>query len=167
MEDCCRLSGVLWLAGFAACYKPDCERAKRRGAMPKKIIQLFSLLLLTKAGNLLISFCLIRKKQQTLANKRKIMAENKLTELKQMIAGTIAAYPDKKQCWKAMQAIQWRLRGPNGEYVGINKQMACSFVPEDDSLVFDGRDNEDIKLATYQRALGNLAVEIIPQVVAS
>ena len=89
--------------------------------------------------------------------------KNKLAELKQMIAGTVAAYPDKKQCWKAMQAIQWRLRGPNGEYVGLTKKLACAFVPEADAFVFDGRDNEDMKMATYQAALGELTIEIIPQ----
>lgn len=29
--------------------------------------------------------------------------------------------------------------------------------------LFDGRDNEAMKLATYERALGPLTVEIIPQ----
>jgi hypothetical protein len=87
----------------------------------------------------------------------------KTAELKSMLAGAIAALPALKYRTEILKACQWRLRGPNGEYVGLTKQLACAFVPEADALVFDGRDNEDMKLATYQAALGELTIEIIPQ----
>lgn len=87
----------------------------------------------------------------------------KLSELKDMIAGTVTAYPDPKKRWKAMRAIQWRLRGLHGEFVGMDN-LACAFVPESRALVFDGRDNEDLKLVFYQAALGDLTVEILPQI---
>jgi hypothetical protein len=87
-------------------------------------------------------------------------------ELKQMIAGAL-----KIQCPKtrkaALKACQWRLRGPRGEFVGLGPVSAglpCQFVPEASASVFDGRDNEDTKLAIFQRALGPLTVEIIPQI---
>jgi hypothetical protein len=88
---------------------------------------------------------------------------NKLSELQEMIQGTSKVHPDKKARWEAMKAIAWRLRGLNGEYVGLNSHAQCSFVPESRALVFDGRDNEEIKLAVYQSALGPLIVEILPQ----
>lgn len=91
---------------------------------------------------------------------------NKLTEIQAMIAGVLNAFPDtgkvNRRRTNALKACQWRLRGPNGEFVGL-RHMACSFVPEASSFVFDGRDNEAMKLATYERALGPLTVEIIPQ----
>lgn len=88
---------------------------------------------------------------------------NPLEELQTMIRGTIEAYPNINDRVKALKAIQWRLRGPNGEYIGLNKQLACSFVPESAALVFDGRDNEEMKLRAYEAALGPLTVEILPQ----
>lgn len=80
-----------------------------------------------------------------------------------MIAGVLAAYPAGRERTKALKACQWWLRGQQGQFVGLNN-LACAFVPESLAQVFDGRDNEDQKLATYERALGPLAVEIIPQI---
>lgn len=85
------------------------------------------------------------------------------TELSAMINGTVAAYPDNKRLIPALKAIQWRLHGPNGEYVGLNRTLDCAFVPESAAFIFDGRDNEAMKLAIYQAALGPLTIEIIPQ----
>ena len=87
---------------------------------------------------------------------------NPLSELQAMIHGTVMAHTGKDR-QKALKAIQWRFRGPNGEYVGLNKQLACSFVPEPQALIFDGRDNERMKLDCYQSALGPLTIEILPQ----
>jgi len=94
---------------------------------------------------------------------------NPLAELQAMIAGTVAAFADKKMRAEAMQAIQWRLRGPNGEFVGLGglHGLQCSFVPESAAFVFDGRDNEKMKLATYEAALGELTVEILPQILCA
>ncbi len=88
----------------------------------------------------------------------------KLSQIKAMIQGAIAAHKDDvKQLRKAMKACQWRLRGPNGEFVGL-KSLRCAFVPESEAFVFDGRDNEEAKLRMYEITLGSLTVEIIPQV---
>jgi len=35
--------------------------------------------------------------------------------------------------------------------------------PESKALVFDGRDNEELKLCVYQAMLGQLTIEILPQ----
>ncbi len=93
--------------------------------------------------------------------------ETKLSELQQMIAGVIAAYPAGKARGNALKACQWRLRGPNGEFVGLSSivdGLRAKFVPEAEAMVFDGRDNEDIKLRAYERTLGALTVEILPQI---
>ena len=89
--------------------------------------------------------------------------QNPLAELQQMISGTVAAFPDSRMCRKALKAVMWRMRGPNGEFVGL-KNLRCAFVPEADAMIFDGRDNEAHKLQNYQAALGPLTIEIIPQV---
>lgn len=80
-----------------------------------------------------------------------------------MIQGTVAAHGGpSKASWKAMAAIKWRLRGPVGQYVGLGHGFRCAFVPESKAMVFDGRDNEEMKLATYEAELGELTVEILP-----
>ena len=94
----------------------------------------------------------------------------KTAELKQMIEGAIrCTSPNMRR--KALKACMWRLRGPNGEYVGLNAdKTACpviAFVPESRALIFDGRDNEDMKLRTYEAVLGELTIEIVPQICAA
>ncbi len=98
----------------------------------------------------------------------------KLKELQAQIAGVLTAFPigqTKDAAYrlrvKALKACMWRLRGPNGEFVGLGPLMEglkCRFVPEAQGLIFDGRDNEERKLKTYEAALGPLVVEIIPQI---
>lgn len=84
-----------------------------------------------------------------------------------MIAGTRAVFAsDKNLILKSMKAIQWRLRGSNGEFVGLSG-MRCSFVAEKDAIIFDARDNETIKTQTYSRALGALTIEILQQITHS
>lgn len=90
-----------------------------------------------------------------------------MNELKQMIAGVLKAYPPGHERIKALKACQWRLRGPCGEFVGIGDVRSGfkgKFLPESHAQLFDGRDNEDLKFAVYQRDLGPLTVEIIPQI---
>lgn len=82
-----------------------------------------------------------------------------------MIQGTLRAFPVGKERQEALKAIQWRLRGPNGEFVGLKpKSFRCAFVPESDALIFDGQDNEHLKHRVYSAMLGAaLTVEILPQ----
>jgi hypothetical protein len=90
----------------------------------------------------------------------------KLSELQLMIQGTLDAYqgePMRAERLRALKAIQWRLRGPHGEFVGVNGFFGVAFVPENDALIFDGRDNEARKLAMYEAILGQLTIEILPQ----
>ena len=83
-----------------------------------------------------------------------------LSELQAMIRGTVAATsPSERK--NALKSIQWRLRGPHGEFVGLNNSLACVFVPEAQAEIFDGRDNELMKLRIYEFALGPLAIEIL------
>lgn len=75
-----------------------------------------------------------------------------MEELKKRIA--------KVKNFKELEQIKWRLRGPNGEFVGLST-FRCDFVPEKNALIFDGRDNEDLKKRTFERVLGPLTVELI------
>lgn len=88
-----------------------------------------------------------------------------LSELQTMIQGTAAVYGNPRELRKALKAIQWRFRGPNGEYVTSGHELGdrVAFCPEDHATIFDGRDNETQKLAYYEAFLGPLTIEIIPQ----
>ena len=59
------------------------------------------------------------------------------------------------------KSVLWRMRGPDGEFVGINGRLAPAFVDERSALVFDGRDNEATKLAFFRITLGNLHIEVL------
>ena len=64
---------------------------------------------------------------------------------------------------EVLGAIQWRLRGPNGEFVGLNGALAA-FVPESRGIVYNGFDNADLKLPFFESVLkAKLTVEILPQ----
>jgi hypothetical protein len=89
-----------------------------------------------------------------------------LAELQTMITAAVARNPAGKARITELKAIQWRLRGPCGQFVGhgdIFTGFRGQFVPEASAIVFDGRDNEATKLDAYSRDLGPLTVEIIPQ----
>lgn len=59
------------------------------------------------------------------------------------------------------KSVLWRMRGPGGEFVGINGRLAPAFVDERSVLVFDGRDNEATKLAFFRITLGNIHIEVL------
>lgn len=91
-----------------------------------------------------------------------VSAMNATKELNQMIDGALRAnaHTARKE---VLEAIQWRLRGPNGEFVGLNGVFA-SFVPESGAIVYNGFDNADLKLPFFQSVLkSELTVEILPQ----
>jgi len=89
----------------------------------------------------------------------------KTAEINAMIAGVCSQYPVGNQRTKALKACLWRFRGPQGQFVGLNAGHDCAFVPESQSTVFDGRDNADVKLLFWEKSLGPLTVEILPQLV--
>lgn len=89
------------------------------------------------------------------------METTKTSEVTAMCDGVLAAFPQGRMRTKALKAVQWRLRGSLGEFVGLSDDLRCAFVPESKAFVFDGRDNEARKLATYETALGPLTIEVI------
>lgn len=91
---------------------------------------------------------------------------SQLSELREMITGTVRAYPDNKGLMKALKAIQWRLRSADGRYVQLEPGLFTSTLgPVETALVFDGRNNEEIKLRWYEMMLKQpLSIEILPQI---
>lgn len=92
--------------------------------------------------------------------------ETKTHPIKAAIQSLGASWPSsgigRKAYQNALKSVQWRLRGPQGEFVGLlPNSFSCSFIPESDSLTFDGRDNEDAKLKYYESQLGPLTVEVL------
>lgn len=84
-----------------------------------------------------------------------------LDELHQMIQGAGEAFDNPDQRWEAMGAIEWRLRGPNGQYVGLDGVRAA-FVPEEKALTFSGHDNEVRKIVYFQAVLRErISVEVL------
>ena len=95
------------------------------------------------------------KKQAWDLNQRATLAE-------QIEKACRSTEPQTKARNKALAGVKWRLRGIRREFVGLDSQCRCAFVSESEALVFDGRDNEEMKLATYQAALGQLVLEVLP-----
>jgi len=61
--------------------------------------------------------------------------------------------PFTKERNKALAKIKWRLRC-GLLYAGLGRQAACILTDEAHALVFDGRDNEQTKLAYWQAVTG-------------
>lgn len=90
---------------------------------------------------------------------------NGLLELRRMIAGVIAQGWQGKTRNEALKAVQWCMKADNGQYAGLSDTLACALVPMDRAMIFDGRDNEVLKLSFYQQSLGvKLSIEILPQI---
>lgn len=63
----------------------------------------------------------------------------------------------------ALAAIRWVLRDQHGNYAALDSN-ACMTAVEDraDAIVFDGRDNEELKRGYYERITGlNYTVELL------
>ena len=82
-----------------------------------------------------------------------------LSDLRAMIDGAIRFVSHNSRS-KALRSVKWRLRGAGGEFVGLSDRLAPSFVDERSALVFDGLDNECVKLAAFS-VLGELVIEIL------
>jgi hypothetical protein len=62
---------------------------------------------------------------------------------------------------KALASIKWRLRSPAGLYAGIDGYRTV-LTDAQSALVFDGRDNEEMKAQNIGHLLGvPLAVELV------
>lgn len=87
----------------------------------------------------------------------KTNTQNTLTELRATISATIAANPDRKARWKAMKSIQWRMYCPQlNLWAGLDgiDIVPCASPDDPRVQVFDGRDNEEIKLPFYKLITG-------------
>lgn len=86
------------------------------------------------------------------------------TELTKRIEAAMAATPPyTKARNKALASVKWVLLCADG-YASLSPQARCIIVPDlCDAMVFDGRDNEERKVATYSSALGTpFVVEFLP-----
>lgn len=83
--------------------------------------------------------------------------------VKEMIQAAITrANGDRKACAKAMKSIRWRIRNIAGLYVGLDG-IETELMPPGSAGIqtFDGRDNEDMKLAFFRKFHGSdLFIEI-------
>lgn len=78
-------------------------------------------------------------------------------------AAMAATKPFTKARNKALASVKWVLMCADG-YASLSEQARCIIVPDlCDAMVFDGRDNEERKVATYSAALGTeFVVELLP-----
>ena len=87
-----------------------------------------------------------------------------------MIAGAIErGRKDGSKTYLAeFKAIQWRLVDKDGRSVNLQTVGGVPYQPAwchaDDGIVFDGRDNEDMKLRFYSSAMRvPLFIQVLPQ----
>lgn len=79
------------------------------------------------------------------------------TQLKAKISALIEANPDRKARWKAMRTIKWRMYCPQlNLWAGLDgiDIVPCASPDDPRVQVFDGRDNEDLKLQFYTAITG-------------
>jgi len=86
-------------------------------------------------------------------------------DLREMIAGVV----ERGEGRRGLMACQWRLVDGDGRGVALRgASSAPCFCHRDEAIVFDGRDNEALKLRFFSFLLRvPLFVEIIPQIVCA
>lgn len=65
----------------------------------------------------------------------------------------------------ALSGIKWRLESESGLVAGLDNEGGCILCPAESPLaqVFDGRDNEAMKLRVYQMLIGEtLSIVLLP-----
>jgi hypothetical protein len=78
-----------------------------------------------------------------------------MNKLKERINEAIRLHSDKKERWKAMQAIKWRLFSHQlGFWAGLRGVEIVPVTDPSEAMAFDARDNEEQKLAYYRAATG-------------
>ncbi len=55
---------------------------------------------------------------------------------------------------EALAQIRWRLESFEGLCAGVDDKLGCALVSPPNAQVFDGRDNETLKKAFFETALG-------------
>lgn len=83
--------------------------------------------------------------------------------LRERIALVLASTEPKTRTRnRALAQIKWVLVAPDGSWVTLDGLQASLTTKREDALVFDGRDNEDLKRQHYRVALGvELAVVLL------
>lgn len=86
---------------------------------------------------------------------------NNYTELElRILAATVGTAPLSKERNAALKKVKWKLREASGLYAALDK-VNIVLTDEKNAMVFDGRDNEQIKVKFYNAATGgNFKVEI-------
>lgn len=86
--------------------------------------------------------------------------------LAEKIAATIAStQAGTKARASALSGIKWSLESESGLVVGLDDEGGCILCPAESPLaqVFDGRDNEAMKLRVYQMIIGEtLSIVLLP-----
>lgn len=75
------------------------------------------------------------------------------TQLKQIVAAISGTEPKTKARNKALSSVRWVLREACGLYAGLDGARIV-LVEKSSAQVFDGRDNEKIKIAFYAGVTG-------------
>jgi hypothetical protein len=65
-----------------------------------------------------------------------------------------ATKPRTRDRMKALAAIKWRLESFEGLCAGLDDKFGCALVLPHNAVVFDGRDNEEMKKKFYETILG-------------
>jgi hypothetical protein len=77
-----------------------------------------------------------------------------MTTLSQSIAAAIAGTePQSKARRKALSLVKWRLRS-GLLYAGTDRALQAVLVGPDEAIVFDGRDNEQVKADFWKATTG-------------
>jgi hypothetical protein len=87
------------------------------------------------------------------------------TELEVLLGKIRAACTDTKPGTsqsEALSSIQWRLEAENGLCAGLDSRYSAALVHPANAMIFDGRDNPELKQQFYESVLGvNLAVVML------
>lgn len=66
----------------------------------------------------------------------------------------VGTKPNTRARNEALALVRWRLESSNGLCAGLDNKFGCALVSPPNAQVFDGRDNESLKKAFFETALG-------------
>jgi len=84
-------------------------------------------------------------------------------ELRAHIDAKIEGVEDRRERWEIVSTIRWVMRTTDtGLYVSLGEQARAMLVREPEkALIFDGRDNEELKYNFYRSLLNSGDLEIV------
>jgi hypothetical protein len=93
----------------------------------------------------------------------RMAAKNNQTLAERIKAACDSTPPNTREREKALKRIRWVLRDQNGNYAAVDPMTSIIAVDSvKDAIVFDGRDNEEVKRKFYNSVTGmTYAVELI------